>query len=229
MSKLCGPLSVIVVIIVQAHVTQIRSPPPQIINTYINVMWQTVEMSVLNAAPNDFKCEHVSGLQKHYQLSWRLGWSVFKSEHAVLSADIFLRHIMTAAKIEISQPHGTDHHFYMNPPSLQLSAIRDCTPGWENPRENCCCTLGLPASCFNSILFNIQHVINSYCWTPVLSRYLPSVSSVWLTDAAPVDAFANEESSYRDPFVFTSAKHSSVVGSHVKTPWSGGGHVRNPE
>lgn len=215
MLKLCGFLSVIVVIIViivQVHAIQIQSSPPQIINTYINVMWKTVEMSISNAAPNDFKCEHVSGLQKHYRLSWPLGWFLFKSE-----------------QIEISQPHGTDHHFYMNPPSLQLSAIQDCTPGWENPRENCCCTLGLPASCFNSILFNIQHVINSYCWTPVLSRYLPSVSSVWLTDAAPVGAFANEESSYRDPFVFTSAKHSSVVGPHVKTPWSGGGHVRNPE
>lgn len=55
----------------------------------------------------------------------------------------------------------------------------------------------------------------------ILSNYLPSVSSVWPTETAPVGAFANEVCSDREPFVFSSARHNWVVGSHVKIPWSG--------
>ncbi len=40
---------------------------------------------------------------------------------------------MAEARIEISQPDVTDHYFYMKPPSWQLSAIQDDTPGWEYP------------------------------------------------------------------------------------------------
>lgn len=32
-------------------------------------------------------------------------------------------------------PHVRDHDFYMKPPSLQLSAIQVCTPGWGKAEQ----------------------------------------------------------------------------------------------